>query len=320
MWKILSWSMLLLLHPRNHTTKLPSWKKLLYLKQPYPDNYTDKSFLSQLKRNSTVVKYSYIKLLGDFSLIVFHLSSQLIMVLTFAGIYLHKWNAFVPAMTSSALTIIAFFIQLFIGHNTKQESRPHARAKQENANVKSYGLIIFMLSILSPALKSLTRSTSSDSIWALSVILFLANTLLHDYGMNTSVASRTSSTVIEYKPVVSTNITLSHSIVLASRFNSTSQVFSFILFSIQSNILLPLFDFYIRRHNYTNFHRFVFFVNFQTVNVLIYVLLGFKILFFWWVCAFCILFLMPAYFLFIQKYKNELKGPWDPAKLMVNPE
>ena len=29
-------------------------EKLLYLRQPYPDNYTDASFLDQLKRNSTV--------------------------------------------------------------------------------------------------------------------------------------------------------------------------------------------------------------------------------------------------------------------------
>lgn len=30
-----------------------------------------------------------------------------------------------------------------------------------------------------------------------------------------------------------------------------------------------------------------------------------------------ILFCLPGYFLFLQKYKNELQGPWDPAKPII---
>jgi phosphatidylinositol glycan class C protein len=46
------------------------------------------------------------------------------------------------------------------------------------------GAVLFfaMLAGLSPILRTLTKDTSSDTIWALTVILFLANMLFHDYG------------------------------------------------------------------------------------------------------------------------------------------
>lgn len=59
---------------KAHRHKKRPWKKLLWVKQDYADNYTDSSFLSQLKRNSTVVTYSYWRLFRDFSLIGMHLS------------------------------------------------------------------------------------------------------------------------------------------------------------------------------------------------------------------------------------------------------
>lgn len=49
------------------------------------------------------------------------------------------------------------------------------------STVKSAGLIFFTLLGLSPVLKSLTKSTSSDSIWALSVTLFCLEIAVHDY-------------------------------------------------------------------------------------------------------------------------------------------
>ncbi|KAK6459020.1 phosphatidylinositol N-acetylglucosaminyltransferase subunit C [Scheffersomyces xylosifermentans] len=286
------------------------WKKLLFLNQRFPDNYTDSSFLSQLKRNTAVANYSYVKLVQDFSLIVFYISSLLLVVLMFTGIYLYQWSSMLPTLASSVLSILGF-ITLRISEG---DSRGESKTK-EKLNMKSFILIIFILLILSPVLKSLTKSSSSDSIWALSFILCLSNTIIYDYSMSSTTSDVSRH---QYKPIISTNISLSNSIVLASRLNSTSQVFFFVLFAIQMNILLPLFDYNARRNKLVTLHWLVYFVLFNLVNYLITHLLGVKFLLYWLVCVIGIVFLMPAYFLFLQKYKNELQGPWDIAKPVIN--
>lgn len=47
--------------------------------------------------------------------------------------------------------------------------------------LKSSIMMLLALMSLSPVLRTLTAATSSDSIWALSAVLFLLNTLLADY-------------------------------------------------------------------------------------------------------------------------------------------
>lgn len=281
----------------RHQHQLPQWKKLLYLKQPYPDNYTDKSFLSQLKRNTTVKRYSYVKLVEDFSLIVFHVSCILLVILTFKGIYVHNWDPVKPTILSSVIWLLGF-ASLPISNDNK-------------INTKSFILIIFILLILSPVLKSLTKSTSSDSIWAISFMLCIANVLLHDYTMNSANASRRNT---PHRPIISTNISLSNAIVLASRLGTTVQVFLFILFAIQTSIILPLFDAKLRQLNYKWFHLLIFAIVFNHVNYMMYSLLNYKFLVYWLIAAVTMIMIIPAYFLSLQRYKNELQGPWDTAK------
>lgn len=231
----------------------------------------------------------------------------------FTAIYQYHWNWVIPAGISSIFTIAGFAMMEWMKSNLKL----HFGANAGNFNLKSYLLIIFILLILSPILKSLTRSTSSDSIWALSFILCLASTIFHNYGMDTNSKS-TAATNVEYRPILSTNISLSNSIMLASRLNTTLQVFFFILFSMQSNLLLPIFDYNIRKHGFKNLHRVIFGIVFQIVNYMIWSLLGGKVLLFWWCCVIGIVFGLPLYFLFLQRYKNELQGPWDVAEPVIN--
>ncbi|KAL6454564.1 gpi2 Phosphatidylinositol N-acetylglucosaminyltransferase GPI2 subunit [Candida maltosa Xu316] len=202
------------------------WKKLLYLQQPYPDNYTDKSFLSQLKHVQPPRKYSFWELAEDFSLIVFYLSCILIVNLMFIGMYVNNWDPIIPTLIT---TTISFFAFIFLENSTM--------------NLKSLMVIIFILLIVSPILKSLTKSTSSDSIWAISFMLCLANALFHKYSVETS-----------YRPILSTNISLSNAIVLASRLNNTLEVFAFVLFAVEINVLVPLYDAKIRQLQLNGLH------------------------------------------------------------------
>ncbi|CCG23455.1 Gpi2 protein [Candida orthopsilosis Co 90-125] len=290
---------------QNHSTTRPTkapWKKLLYLKQPYPDNYTDVSFLSQLKRNTTVAKYSYFQLVDDFILIVFYISCILLVDLMFIGIYAKGWDPVIP--TAFSTTMCVFIYGLLRYHYSLSS------ISRSNLNLKSFVLISFMILIVSPILKSLTKSTSSDSIWAISSILCIVNSVFYEY----------SSTKV-YKPTISTNISVSNAIVLASRLNSTSQVFVFMLFAVQANILLPLYDATLRQNRKLKYLHYVSaFSTFILVDYWIYKLVNYKFLLYWLLSVFVAMFLMPAYFLSLQRYKNELQGPWDIAKPKLNRE
>lgn len=184
---------------------------------------------------------------------------------------------------------------------------------------KSAILIYFTLLGLSPILKSLTRSTSSDSIWAMSFWLLAINIFFFDYS---------GSWVGVHKfPVasLSTNAALMASTVLASRLPSTGQVFSLTLFSIEVFGLFPVFRRY-ARHRSWRYHVVLTVLLVMSAsggvgmimgceadqwkNGLIGTVVGCLISALamggcsWWLIG-------------LQKYKNEIYGPWDPARPII---
>ncbi|KAJ1335820.1 phosphatidylinositol N-acetylglucosaminyltransferase subunit C [Microdochium nivale] len=115
------------------------------------------------------------------------------------------------------------------------------RASLRLSTIKSAILIYFTLLGLSPILKSLTRSTSSDSIWVMSFVLLTINIFFYDYSGGVGV---------KFPASLSTNAALMASTVLASRLPSTGQVFSLTLFSIEVFGLFPVFRRYARHRSW----------------------------------------------------------------------
>ncbi|VEU23700.1 DEKNAAC104989 [Brettanomyces naardenensis] len=355
---------------RNHKAKKLPWKKLLWVKQDYDDNYTDRSFLSQLKRNSTVVSYSYWKLFQDFSLIGLHISIILLVILVFYGIYMLDWNPVRQTVVSSTLTVIGFIIyvvtlkirrnrELINLQRRKIEQLASRRARKSQSRssspypgttqvrpatvhldleqyltepsapdlfgaFKSSMLILLNLLTFSPVLKSLTNSSASDSIWAISAWLCLLNLLFNDYVIDfpqkqrfPEVGISGSSQVAEQKTTsssnLSKNIALSNAIVLASRLNSNLSAFCFILFSVEVCGLFPIFNNFTRRCQFWQFHWIQVAGIVFGVDYAVYKIFGPG-----WVACWLSLHLLivvagPLYFIALQKYKDELQGPWDPA-------
>ncbi|RMZ88094.1 hypothetical protein DV736_g4678, partial [Chaetothyriales sp. CBS 134916] len=189
--------------------------------------------------------------------------------------------------------------------------RTQARLK----TVKSALLIYFALLGLSPILKSLTKSTSSDSIWALA----------------------TSSYTPQFPSSLSTNAGLMASTVLASRLPSTHAVFSLTLFSIQVFGLFPVF----RRHlRHVSFPLHVLLTSALIVLATsgLGLILSQSYTHTYGDCNYCLLwiwhvilrsmigtlvfgsstvFVMGAcswWLIGLQRYKNVVIGPWDRAK------
>ncbi len=234
--------------------------------------------------------------------------------------------------------------------------RNQARLK----TLKSAGLIYFALLGLSPILKSLTRSTSSDSIWALATWLLIINIFFFDYSSlyvpaksqpSASPAEKSKTTPADttrphthasfrapaFPSSLSTNAALMASTVLASRLRTTTAVFSLTLFSIQVLGLFPVFRRHLR-HKSFNLHLLLTFalVTMSTCGLSLilsksythtYGDCGFCLGWVWHVIKRCTIgfaiggfstaFVMGGcswWLIGLQRYKNVVIGPWDPAK------
>ncbi|KAK3394282.1 phosphatidylinositol N-acetylglucosaminyltransferase-domain-containing protein [Podospora didyma] len=206
------------------------------------------------------------------------------------------------------------------GTSRYRTTSPTRGGRVRLSTIKSAILIYSTLLGLSPILKSLTRSTSSDSIWAMSFWLLAINIFFFDYS---------GSWVGVHKiPVasLSTNAALMASTVLASRLPSTGQVFSLTLFSIEVFGLFPVFRRY-ARHRSWRYHVALTVLlvlgagggvgmimgderSWPWKNGLLGMLVGCLISALamggcsWWLIG-------------LQKYKNEIYGPWDPARPII---
>lgn len=199
------------------------------------------------------------------------------------------------------------------------------------STAKSALLIYFTLLGLSPILKSLTKSTSSDSIWAMSILLFTINIFFFDYG--TPAPTSTLSSANKNIPAsLSTNAALMASTVLASRLPSTGQVFSLTLFSIEVFGLFPVFRRYARQRSWRGH------VTLTTLLVLgagggVGLILGrggdgegiwdfpYKSGIMGLVIGVLVTGLAMGgcswWLIGLQKYKNEIHGPWDAARPVI---
>ena len=213
-------------------------------------------------------------------------------------------------------------------HNSSQLSH---RTSLRLSTAKSALLIYFTLLGLSPILKSLTKSTSSDSIWAMSFLLFTINIFFFDYG-SPLPSSSVNSANKNIPASLSTNAALMASTVLASRLPSTGQVFSLTLFSIEVFGLFPVFRRYAREQSWRGHVTLTTLLvigagggvglilgrggdgegifDFPYKSGIMGVVIGLFVTGLamggcsWWLIG-------------LQKYKNEIHGPWDPARPII---
>ncbi|EGZ78404.1 GPI2-domain-containing protein [Neurospora tetrasperma FGSC 2509] len=226
----------------------------------------------------------------------------------------------------------------------------NSRLQLRLSTIKSAVLIYFTLLGLSPILKSLTRSTSSDSIWAISFWLLAINIFFFDYSINNNNpftqatitnphsnqtgGGTTTPIPAQHKfPIasLSTNAALMASTVLASRLPSTGQVFSLTLFSIEVFGLFPVFRRY-ARHRSFRYHVILTVLLLLGAGAGVGIIIGAP-----WVCecwqtwlkhsllgmiVSCLIAAVAMggcswWLIGLQKYKNEIYGPWDPARPII---
>lgn len=201
-------------------------------------------------------------------------------------------------------------------HETTKSLLLSSRNRQRLTTVKSALLIYFALLGLSPILKSLTKSTASDSIWAMSCWLLIINIFSFDYGSGEGAGAT------KFPASLSTNAAVMASTVLASRLPSTTHVFSLMLFSMEIFGLFPIFRRQLRHISWTGHVILTLALVIVAGGAVGITLRG------GWAAAVVGSFLGSLlaalamggcswWLISLQKYKNVVTGPWDPARPII---
>ena len=204
-------------------------------------------------------------------------------------------------------------------HGPSTTSNPNALAHSRLATAKSAILIYIALLGLSPILKTLTGSTTSDSIWSMTCSLMCINIFFFDYSGGVGV---------KFPASLSTNAALMASTVLASRLPSTTHVFSLTLFSIEVFGLFPVFRRHLRHFSWHG-HLLLTLALVIGAGAALGTTLSKKPL--WeggWkrAVAGAVIWCIGSavgmggcswWLIGLQRYKNVVIGPWDPARPVI---
>ncbi|KAH9486915.1 Phosphatidylinositol N-acetylglucosaminyltransferase GPI2 subunit [Psilocybe cubensis] len=282
------------------------WQKVLWKRQDYPDNYVPPAlFLASLQRNPNFRPYTYWPLV----VLSCSLTQHLAVTFIFLAVFVRLKDQKLDPRSLICGSVLCFLVGYVIW-NTLDQRGSAERHSSHLKTLKSSIMMFLALMSLSPVLRTLTAATSSDSIWALSVVLFSLNALLADY-----TASKPEDSHEGLSSVLSMNAAVSASVVLASRLATDVSVFALMLFSIQSFALFPMLR-----------HRL------QSSSIVVWGLITIGLWFsaiyliaelsrtIMWLCSsvlFFVTLVAPGVLLWAQRYKNIIRGPWDVAVPVV---
>ncbi|KDQ63737.1 hypothetical protein JAAARDRAFT_115488, partial [Jaapia argillacea MUCL 33604] len=285
------------------------WEKVLWRSQEYPDNHIPDSFLSSLRKNANFRPYTYWSLVLGSCPITQHLATIFIFLAVFVQLRQRTLDPRLLVWISIGGFIAGYMVWEWLDY--RQTVRSHQQTNRAKI-VKSSILVFLALMALSPVLKTLSAATSSDSIWALSACLFTLNVVFADYSsvrLGAEIRERLTS-------VLSMNAAISASVVLASRLSDDLSVFSLVLFSVQLFALFPLLRH--RLQAMPSVVSAVFAMFLSALSIYLSSALSTTVTFIFIYVFVFVTFIAPGMLVWSQKYKNEIRGPWDVAVPKLN--
>lgn len=239
-----------------------------------------------LIHNASVEPYVYWHLVRDSSVVSAECSATLLFVLLFVHTYQGALSPVPLVVLAGAFAVPALGV-----------------VDQSGGLARSVPLVLLVYgSVLSlaPVMRLLTDSFSDDTIWALVALLLALHLVFFAYG----AAADTNP--------MSLNAAIFASVLLGSRLASTAHVFGLISVAIQLFALFPLLRRNLRVYSPSAYVALVWLLNIVvlTLAARVSTLLGALFA----AALVAITFLSPMWLMSIQRYKNEINGPWDEAR------
>lgn len=264
-------------------TKKKPWRKNLYENEGYPDNYTDNSFLDEMKKNVNMHQ----KTLKEAILGAGLVTQEFCLVVMFVVSFTYLLNGWLPLELILGQTALAAFLCYAICTNSMSGRLRHVRTV----------LVFFIFGyVLSPVLKTLTESISTDTIYATTVFMMTIHLIFFDYGVKVLIVSSS----------LSLNSAIFGAICLASRLPSSFHVFILLSITVECFVMLPLVLAKFEVSFVTLFLiTLLTFYSLWTISLTMTILFVLAVLF--------INVLCPIWFHKWYRYKDNIYGPWDEA-------
>lgn len=266
-----------------------AWKKNLYENTDYPDNYTDKTFLEELKKNVHITEISLRTAVRGAGLV----TQEMCIVVFFIIVYVYLYNGWIEPETvfvqSSLVAAVGYLTYRILLTNKNYY----------DVMVKDLRTVLIFVVfgyVLSPILKTLTDTISTDTIYAMTTFMMIIHLIFFDYGVSAALVSSS----------LSLNAAIFGSVCLASRLASPFHAFVLLSNAVECFVLLPIL---------LSKGRGSVIVLAAMITVAIYALWTVSlIMMFLFVCVtLFVTVLCPIWFLRWQNYKDNIYGPWDEA-------
>ncbi|KAM1638439.1 hypothetical protein ACFX13_008523 [Malus domestica] len=282
------------------------WRKVAYggMQPGFDDNYTDESFLEEMVTNANVRKRDMLKVMQDSVSI-----SQYLCIVTLTGLV---WIYTLRSTLNENSLLLLDVTLLGLGFLILLLTQEMFSLNLLFHYILNISFFTTGLYLVAPIYQTLTRSISSDSVWAVTVSLLVLHLFLHDYFGSTirTLGAPNNPTLTS---CISLNASVVASVFMASRLPSSLLVFANMLFSLQVFLFAPLVTYCIRKYSFRlhlwfSFSLMVATLAFvYTLHLFLFVMLLGLLVFVTVVC--------PYWLIRMQEYKFEINGPWDEAKL-----
>lgn len=265
------------------------WRKVLYEKQPYADNYTDKEmFLRDLRKNIDFKEVSLFEAFRGSLLLLQEFCAVIAFVLIYSSL-VNEWvsSSFTLKWTS-LITIVGFLYHLFKFSESVREKLGHG--------LRTVLTFVIFGQLFSPVLHTLTDTISTDTIYTTTFLMMLVHLIFFDYGVSAAIVSKSLSlSAADFA-----------SICLASRLSSAHQAFILITVAVEFFVLFPIL-----RNELNEPFVMTSILFFGDAFYLYFI--GYTVTILFLATVFLITVVCPILFVRYQAYKDNIYGPWDEA-------
>ncbi|XP_005998586.1 phosphatidylinositol N-acetylglucosaminyltransferase subunit C [Latimeria chalumnae] len=287
------------------------WRKALYLRQPFPDNYVDGSFLESLRKNVRAPRYRYWRAVFESGPLIQQLSA----VCAFGVLWCFMDRGLLSPVHLLSAGLCASLVgyglyELLDGRAGRQTGRTHW------ADFQSAVTFLAFTFGFSPVLKTLTESISTDTIYAMAAAMLLGHLVFFDYagaGVAGAGAVGNGTGAAMVSSSLSLNMATFASVCLASRLPGSLHVFATVTLSSQLFALGPLLQAKLKAHSPRSYVGLTILwtvsagfglYSLSSVGALLFTSLSLSIA-----------FLCPYYLIRLQQHKDNIHGPWDEAEI-----